>query len=244
MPGGEGPGLVLRLLGRSWTQRIGVLGFLAFVLAAVFAPLLTPYDPIKLDAAVGLRPPSLAHPFGTDQLGRDVLTRVIYAARIDLQIGLIGVAMGDPGNWLFWTIAFSFALGIAGATQDITVDGWRITAAPKDKLAMMTSITEIGYRVGTLVAGAGALYLAYFYGWRVAYLTMAAIMLFGLTAALVAPEPPSDIAPHRERHVRPGAAHPRAGHRGRIRGEPRPGARSAAAAREGRARLSGVQCRQ
>jgi peptide/nickel transport system permease protein len=87
------PGLALRLFGRSWTQRIGVLGFLAFVLAAVFAPLLTPYSPIKLDATMGLRPPSLAHPFGTDQLGRDVLTRVIYAARVDLQIGLIGVTI-------------------------------------------------------------------------------------------------------------------------------------------------------
>jgi peptide/nickel transport system permease protein len=87
------PGLLLRLFGRSWTQRIGVLGFLTFVFAAIFAPLLTPYDPIKLDATVGLRPPSVAHPFGTDQLGRDVLTRVIYAARIDLQIGLIGVTI-------------------------------------------------------------------------------------------------------------------------------------------------------
>ena len=91
--GSQEPSLALRLFGRSWTQRIGVLGFLAFVLAAIFAPLLAPYDPIKLDASMGLRPPSLAHPFGTDQLGRDVLTRVIYAARIDLQIGLIGVTI-------------------------------------------------------------------------------------------------------------------------------------------------------
>jgi peptide/nickel transport system permease protein len=91
--GSQEPGLALRLFGRSWTQRIGVLGFMVFVLAAIFAPLLTPYDPIKLDASMGLRPPSVAHPFGTDQLGRDVLTRVIYAARIDLQIGLIGVTI-------------------------------------------------------------------------------------------------------------------------------------------------------
>lgn len=86
-------GLWYGLLGRSWSQRLGVIGVAAFVLAAVMAPLLTPYDPIALDAHVGLKPPSLAHPFGTDQLGRDLLTRVIYAARIDLQIGLIGVAI-------------------------------------------------------------------------------------------------------------------------------------------------------
>jgi peptide/nickel transport system permease protein len=81
------------LVGRNWSQRVGVSGLLAFVLAALFAPLLTPYDPIALDLAAGLQPPSLAHPFGTDQLGRDILTRVIFGARIDLQIGAIGVAV-------------------------------------------------------------------------------------------------------------------------------------------------------
>jgi peptide/nickel transport system permease protein len=81
------------LVGRNWSQRVGVSGLLVFVLAAVFAPLLTPYDPIALDLAAGLQPPSLAHPFGTDQLGRDILTRVIFGARIDLQIGAIGVAV-------------------------------------------------------------------------------------------------------------------------------------------------------
>jgi peptide/nickel transport system permease protein len=81
------------LAGRSWSQRIGNAGLLGFVLAALFAPLLTPYDPIALDLAAGLQPPSSAHPFGTDQLGRDILTRVIYGARIDLQIGAIGVAI-------------------------------------------------------------------------------------------------------------------------------------------------------
>jgi peptide/nickel transport system permease protein len=81
------------LVGRNWSQRVGVAGLLAFVLAALFAPLLTPYDPIALDLAAGLQPPSLTHPFGTDQLGRDILTRVIFGARIDLQIGAIGVAV-------------------------------------------------------------------------------------------------------------------------------------------------------
>ena len=76
-----------------WSLRIGVLGFAVIVLAAVFAPVVTAYDPIALSLANGLRPPSLAHWIGTDHLGRDVFTRVVYAARIDLQIGAIGVAL-------------------------------------------------------------------------------------------------------------------------------------------------------
>jgi MFS transporter, PAT family, beta-lactamase induction signal transducer AmpG len=123
----------------------------------------------------------------------------IVVSQIAVILALIGVAFGDPSNWLVWTVLFSFALGIAGATQDITVDGWRITVVPKEKLAFITSVSEMGYRVGVLAAGAGALYIANFFGWRAAYLAMAAIMSFGLIAALFAPEPPSDLEPHRAR---------------------------------------------
>ncbi|OLP57436.1 nickel ABC transporter permease [Rhizobium rhizosphaerae] len=69
---------------------LAILG--AFVLVALLAPLIAPYDPIYQDAAARLQPPSFAHPFGTDNFGRDILSRVLYGARIDLQIALIGVA--------------------------------------------------------------------------------------------------------------------------------------------------------
>jgi peptide/nickel transport system permease protein len=82
-----------RRLPASWSLRIGIAGFLLFAFAAVAAPLVAPYDPVKLDLTASLQPPGLAHPFGTDQLGRDILSRVIHAARINLQIGLIGVAI-------------------------------------------------------------------------------------------------------------------------------------------------------
>jgi peptide/nickel transport system permease protein len=58
---------------------------------ALFAPWIAPYDPIVQNTANTLQMPSLAHPFGTDNFGRDVLSRVIWATRIDLQMGLIGV---------------------------------------------------------------------------------------------------------------------------------------------------------
>jgi peptide/nickel transport system permease protein len=72
---------------------VGSVGFAILVLMAVAAPILTRYDPVQLDLLSALQPPSLTHLFGTDHLGRDILARVIYGARIDLQIGLIGVAI-------------------------------------------------------------------------------------------------------------------------------------------------------
>jgi peptide/nickel transport system permease protein len=61
------------------------------LLAALLAPLISPYNPQKQDYAITQQPPSLAHPFGTDNFGRDVFTRVLYGARIDLRVGLISV---------------------------------------------------------------------------------------------------------------------------------------------------------
>ena len=107
-------------------------------------------------------------------------------------VTLAGVAFGDPGHWLAWTIAFSLALGLAGATQDICVDGWRITAAPPGKQSMMTAFSETGFRFGRLAAGAGALLLADKFGWRFSYLAMAGLIGIGALSAFLAPEPESD----------------------------------------------------
>jgi peptide/nickel transport system permease protein len=85
--------------------------FLLIVLAALIGPHIAPYDPLASDTAAALQPPSLAHWFGTDQLGRDVLSRVVAATRLDLFIavasvalvflmgGLAGVAAGFFGGW-------------------------------------------------------------------------------------------------------------------------------------------------
>jgi len=78
------------IAGPGISRRVGVIGIAVIVLAAVFAPLLTPYDPIALNAG-GLQAPSTLHPLGTDQLGRDSLARLLYGARIDLLIGFLGV---------------------------------------------------------------------------------------------------------------------------------------------------------
>jgi peptide/nickel transport system permease protein len=75
--------------GWSTSLKIGGALFLLIVLAGVFAPWLTPYDPYYQDYNSILLPPALAHPFGTDMNGRDILARVLYGTRIDLQVGFI-----------------------------------------------------------------------------------------------------------------------------------------------------------
>lgn len=122
----------------------------------------------------------------------------IVVAQLCVMLTLAGVAFGDPAHWLAWTIAFSLALGFAGSTLDLVIDGWRITSVrPPEKQAVLSSWTEIGWRIGNLAAGAGALLLADKIGWRGAYLCMAALMVPGMIAAWFAPEPDSDKVAHR-----------------------------------------------
>ena len=78
-----------RRLNRTLVAGLTLLGLL--VLAAICAPLLTPYDPIAQDLGSSLAPLGGKHLLGTDQLGRDVLSRLLYGARTDLRVGMLAV---------------------------------------------------------------------------------------------------------------------------------------------------------
>ena len=67
---------------------------LVLVLTAIFADVLAPYDPLEAHPEIRLQAPSGAHPFGTDDIGRDVLSRVVYGSRISLWVGLLAVGIG------------------------------------------------------------------------------------------------------------------------------------------------------
>ncbi|MER9754794.1 ABC transporter permease [Mesorhizobium sp. M0166] len=95
------PNIVSRLMTRP-TAAVGIAILIAIVLAAILAPVIAPYAPTKLSIASRLHPPSLDHLFGTDDLGRDIFTRMLYAARTSLTVGfavvifasIIGVVLG------------------------------------------------------------------------------------------------------------------------------------------------------
>jgi peptide/nickel transport system permease protein len=89
------------------TSWVGLVLFLLVALAAVLAPLLSPYDPIEQDILAKLRPPTAEHLLGTDSFGRDILSRLLYGARISLVIGfastlaamVAGSAIGLLAGW-------------------------------------------------------------------------------------------------------------------------------------------------
>ena len=83
----------LRRLLRRRGAVVGLVVIAAFVLLAIFAPLVSPYDPIATNWALVRKPASAAHWFGTDELGRDILTRVIFGARASLMAGLVSVGI-------------------------------------------------------------------------------------------------------------------------------------------------------
>jgi peptide/nickel transport system permease protein len=96
--------------------RLLVGGALVLLLAmtAALAPGIAPYDPVAVDAAQSLEPPSGAHWLGTDDLGRDVLSRVIWGARISLSVGLISVSIG-----FLVGVSVGLAAGYLGGTVDL-----------------------------------------------------------------------------------------------------------------------------
>jgi peptide/nickel transport system permease protein len=89
-----------RRLQRNPAGMAGVLIIGLLLLAGLLAPWLTPYDPTQQDLRQVLRPPSPEHPLGTDQLGRDILARLLYGTRLTLFIGffavMVGMSVGVP----------------------------------------------------------------------------------------------------------------------------------------------------
>lgn len=100
----------------NWFDAIGGVMVLSLVLTAVFAPELAPYDPVRAVAPTfgTPAPPSAAFPLGTDELGRDVLSRIIYGTRISLSVGmaavfvelLIGVSLGLAAGFFGGAVDF------------------------------------------------------------------------------------------------------------------------------------------
>jgi PAT family beta-lactamase induction signal transducer AmpG len=113
----------------------------------------------------------------------------MLAAQITIVLGLAGMALTDPHTELTRLAVFALLVAFGSATQDITVDAYRIEAVEKKMQGAMAATYVFGYRIALLVTGAGAFYIAEAWSWPTAYLVMAALMGIGIATTLIISEP-------------------------------------------------------
>ena len=125
-------------------------------------------------------------------------------------IALILTAFTDPKESLFFTALFITILAFFSATQDILIDAFRIESAPQSLQGPLSSMYIAGYRIAMLVAGAGSLWLASFFGteiydqnvWKKVYLIMSLFMFVGVFATFISDEPKLKRNLNSDNHVK------------------------------------------
>jgi MFS transporter, PAT family, beta-lactamase induction signal transducer AmpG len=114
-----------------------------------------------------------------------VLTQILIG------IGLVGMSTVGLAAGLAWIGVLALLVAFSSSTQDIVVDAWRIEAASdSDELGLLSAAYQFGYRIAILVSEAAILIIANHFGWRISYTVMAVFMAIGVSASLMATEPP------------------------------------------------------
>ena len=131
-----------------------------------------------------------------DRLPLPVLTRLLgqrrswmLLAQIGVITGLVSLSLFDPKTSLTTIVAFAVLTAFSSATQDITIDAWRIEAIEDEYQGAMAGTYQLGYRIGMILAGSMAFVIADFYSWGVAYLCMAVFMFVGIISTFIISEP-------------------------------------------------------
>ena len=131
-----------------------------------------------------------------DRLPLPLLTRYLGQRRSWMLLAQIGVITGlsllsfsDPITNLTLVIVFAVLTAFSSATQDITIDAWRIEAIEDEFQGAMAGTYQLGYRIGMILAGSMAFVIADYYSWSAAYIVMAAFMSVGVVSTFVISEP-------------------------------------------------------
>ena len=161
LQGGRARGLWEDAARRLLRHRLGMFGLvmlLLLVFAAVFGPSLMVYDPTAMDFSARFAPPSLQHPFGTDDFGRDTFVRVIYGARVSLQVGVIAVGLAATVGTLLGMIA-----GYGSRIVDeVIMRGMDILYAFPAILLAIAIMAALGKGVGNAMIAIGVVYIPIF----------------------------------------------------------------------------------
>jgi PAT family beta-lactamase induction signal transducer AmpG len=115
-------------------------------------------------------------------------------AQAGIACGLLAMSFCDPRTDLWHLVMFALIVAFSSATQDIAMDAMRIEATDESLQGATAATYQLGYRIAVLAASAGALYIAQFGSWPVAYQTMAALGLVGIVTTLSVAEPERRVA--------------------------------------------------
>ncbi len=131
-----------------------------------------------------------------DRMALPWLTRLLgqrrgwmLLAQAGVITGLLAMSQVNPTSQLQWLVAFAVLTAFSSATQDITIDAWRIEAVEEDMQGAMAGTYQLGYRIGMILAGSMAFVIADIISWPAAYLVMAAFMLVGVVTTFIISEP-------------------------------------------------------
>lgn len=113
----------------------------------------------------------------------------LLASQLGVAVGLFALAFSRPELGVAGLVGWVLFASFCGATQDSVVDAYRIEIAPESAQAALAATYIFGYRIGLIMGGAGALYLAQFQGWKPAYVAMAGLMALPVAATLLSREP-------------------------------------------------------
>ena len=142
-----------------FASRIGLIGLvivLFWILVAIFAPLLTPYGPTEQDYKAQNAPPSAAHLLGTDSLGRDIWSRLIYGARVVLVILPVSESFWLPGGTALWGVFLGLLVGSTLGLMGGYLGGWVDEVVMRVLDAMMAFPVILLYMIIIAAVGASA----------------------------------------------------------------------------------------
>src|SRR5215472_13087832 len=141
----------MRFLRSSPLGALAAVILIAAVLVAILAPQIAPYDPLHNDYAVARQPPSFDHVLGTDSLGRDVLSRIIYGLRVSLVVSITSIALGVSLG-VAWGITSGYIAGRYDLLSQRMIEV--LTSFPTLILAMLLSV-GLGPGLGTVIVAVG-----------------------------------------------------------------------------------------
>ena len=117
----------------------------------------------------------------------------MWSTQIALGISLWMMSSFDPQVSLYSTAVMALIVAFFSATQDIVIDGYRVELLEADEQGAGAAVAVFGYRIGMIISGAGALYIAEFWSWQVSYKVMACCLSFGVIATFFAPDSQASV---------------------------------------------------